>query len=668
MPSKQQDVAKPTISPVLFMTVDGERMCFYVRPGPTKCRLQPLIKAGGGIICNIQKPGSILLIDQEDRASVPENTAHRYVSAQYIHDCIEKDEQLDLEDYRLNSEAVQKHSSPPNNCKLRSPVLLSGGVKGGRARYTPEEDAVILNYISKHMTELGGNKLWQEMEKQRVTCHSWQSMKYRYRVQLSQKKVEAEEGDAAEEESKDDETNLETDIQNPPCEQDNAAPPQADSSEMELTQVDAPLTAAENTETENVEADTSSSPQQEVESINPPTDEPAEITQAETLEPQNPPQAHQIDDPPCPAVSTQPDTDQPSLSPRTENVFEDSQQALADTPPDAASPEKPQQTDNIVQVLRRSSRRQLQLDELVSSQPQSKKHRSPVVKMSSSPQKKTNSSAKAAPQTEALADAPPSKRTKGNSPAAAEENRQAPVSEPVQADEESLLQKKREKKKLGILELATKEFEVESESDNEVPPQQIPTETTVLQPTPAEPPLPSSDMANPEQEPGPQGKEQDTQTLSCMPETGHPAPTEPVHANCKVHLFIFETESQEEDSQSITGEEAVAPVNPPPAENKDAVLSLTQAHLEEDKQRIRELMSHTKQDLVCVTKALLKTSGDFSTALDLLSNSSAVSGPFWNRSDDCRLLSGDPVVRQQLQEKYSEEDMAKRIIFLEVEG
>lgn len=69
-----------------------------------------------------------------------------------------------------------------------------------------------------------------------------------------------------------------------------------------------------------------------------------------------------------------------------------------------------------------------------------------------------------------------------------------------------------------------------------------------------------------------------------------------------------------------------------------------------------------------MTKALLKTSGDFSAALDLLLNPFSVSGPFWKRSDDGLLLSADPVVRQQLQERYGEEKVAKRIMFLELDG
>lgn len=69
-----------------------------------------------------------------------------------------------------------------------------------------------------------------------------------------------------------------------------------------------------------------------------------------------------------------------------------------------------------------------------------------------------------------------------------------------------------------------------------------------------------------------------------------------------------------------------------------------------------------------MTKALLKTSGDFTAALDLLLNPSSVSIRIWTHHDDDLLLSSDPAACQKLQEKYGEENVAKRIVFLEVEG
>lgn len=68
-----------------------------------------------------------------------------------------------------------------------------------------------------------------------------------------------------------------------------------------------------------------------------------------------------------------------------------------------------------------------------------------------------------------------------------------------------------------------------------------------------------------------------------------------------------------------------------------------------------------------MTKALLRTSGDFSEAQDLLLDLLPSSGMLWQcRDDDC-LVSGDPAVRLQLQEKYGEELVAKRVVFLELE-
>lgn len=78
MSSRQQDPAT-SVSPVLFLTVTGEPMSFFLRPGPLKRQLQPLITAGGGILCRVQQPGAILLIDPEEKSSIPEYTAHWWV-------------------------------------------------------------------------------------------------------------------------------------------------------------------------------------------------------------------------------------------------------------------------------------------------------------------------------------------------------------------------------------------------------------------------------------------------------------------------------------------------------------------------------------------------------------------------------------------------------------
>uniref|UniRef100_A0A3B4AJA9 Telomeric repeat-binding factor 2-interacting protein 1 n=1 Tax=Periophthalmus magnuspinnatus TaxID=409849 RepID=A0A3B4AJA9_9GOBI len=169
----------------LFVSEEGEPLNFYLRPGPMKRELVPLIRAGGGLMCNFLKKGTILLKDPEERASLPKSTAHLY-----IQDCIEKNERLNIEEYRLIPESPNL-AKKKSKSKVDSPALLTG-----RSAYTTEEDNAILSYVSKHKNEIGGNRLWQEMAKQQVTSHSWQSMKYHYRVQLVHKltSIEAVKG------------------------------------------------------------------------------------------------------------------------------------------------------------------------------------------------------------------------------------------------------------------------------------------------------------------------------------------------------------------------------------------------------------------------------------------------------------------------------------------
>ncbi|XP_045932272.1 telomeric repeat-binding factor 2-interacting protein 1 [Micropterus dolomieu] len=694
--SKQRDVAKSKISPVLFLTVDGEPMSFFLRPGPVKRKLQPLITAGGGLLCNVQQPGAILLINPEERGSIPETTAHWYVSTQYIINCVEKDEQLNLEDYRLNPGVDTRHSARLNNSKE------SSGFLGGRVAYTPEDDAAILNYVREHNTEVGGNRLWQEMEKQRVTSHSWQSMKYRYRVRLAKKRSEVVEDAPTEEDTKEAEEetkvegNQETDVAqaaaSPWTDSTAADPLQTHSVESDLTQIEDLSIPAESTQQEIVEAQTSASPGGEVQHVSPQIDkQPTESTQAGTVEAETPNSPQITEDPcvdpltdahPIPAESTEPETDEPQtiVSPQKESAPEDSPAAQPRSLPDTSSQKKPKEKQKASpereQPQRRFTRRQLQLEELLSPKPYGKKLRSAsssAEQPSSSPQpsKKTKSAVKSALQKDTTADQPPSKRARGKSTAAVEESQQEEITESSSVPQKG--EKKKEKRKLGILELATKEFEDESEfEEDEAPDLQNPTATGTIQPiltdSTSDTAEPVSTQSNNRYGPSLQEEVQETQTStsSSLPQTRCP---EPVATKAsEAHLFIFDSESQEEDSQSIVGESTVALAKQQPRIDKDdAAFSLTQVQLEENKQRIRELMNKTKQDLASVTKALLKTSGDFSAALDLLLNPSSFSALFWDRCDDSLLHSADLVVRQQLLEKYGEEAVAKRIVFLEIE-
>lgn len=79
MLSKQQDADTSKISPVLFMGVDGKPMSFFLRPSPAKAELQRLIVAGGGVLCSVQQPGAILLMNPVEGAAIPASTTHWWV-------------------------------------------------------------------------------------------------------------------------------------------------------------------------------------------------------------------------------------------------------------------------------------------------------------------------------------------------------------------------------------------------------------------------------------------------------------------------------------------------------------------------------------------------------------------------------------------------------------
>lgn len=151
-------------SRTLFLRTDGLPLRFYIRPGPTKALLQPLISHGGGVMCRVQEPGAILLIEPEE--SAPRTSG--YTLSQYVLDCVQRNQQLPLENYV----AV---GPPPTSSSDSS-----------RTTYTKLEDVAILMYVRDY----GGSgsqpasSVWREMERAQVTRHSWQSMRTRYLRQL----------------------------------------------------------------------------------------------------------------------------------------------------------------------------------------------------------------------------------------------------------------------------------------------------------------------------------------------------------------------------------------------------------------------------------------------------------------------------------------------------
>jgi len=83
----------------------------------------------------------------------------------------------------VSPNAVQNANRPLNNI---SPLQHYSNTK---LKYTPEDDEKIINYVSSHYVDTppgspGGIKLWKEMQDKKITEHSWQSMKDRYKKHL----------------------------------------------------------------------------------------------------------------------------------------------------------------------------------------------------------------------------------------------------------------------------------------------------------------------------------------------------------------------------------------------------------------------------------------------------------------------------------------------------
>ncbi|XP_067855111.1 telomeric repeat-binding factor 2-interacting protein 1 [Heptranchias perlo] len=173
------DAAGPTPSPshsrTLFLGDDGDPLRFYIRPGPTKASLLPLIIHGGGVMCRIQEPGAILLTEAGDQQSLPRG----YVTAQYVLDSVKQNRQLALEGYA--AERVSRPAAAGSQQPRQGPAYPCG-----KLPYTKLEDVAILMYVRRYSVADGsegsvrGNALWREMERVQLTAHSWQSMKDRY--------------------------------------------------------------------------------------------------------------------------------------------------------------------------------------------------------------------------------------------------------------------------------------------------------------------------------------------------------------------------------------------------------------------------------------------------------------------------------------------------------
>ncbi|XP_056615129.1 telomeric repeat-binding factor 2-interacting protein 1 [Triplophysa dalaica] len=166
------------VSPVLFLDTSGQQMRFFLRPGPTKEQIAPLVTIGGGKMCRIQEHSAILLADPKDASSAMTSTGQTYISIQYIRDCVEQNQLLDMGGYVIDGGPSKKTRSSTQN------------QGNGRLSYSAEDDAAILRFIEKRQSEAKGILVWKEMQNKKVTKHSWQSMKDRFKRHIQFKLIE----------------------------------------------------------------------------------------------------------------------------------------------------------------------------------------------------------------------------------------------------------------------------------------------------------------------------------------------------------------------------------------------------------------------------------------------------------------------------------------------
>ncbi|KAL6464887.1 hypothetical protein MHYP_G00272040 [Metynnis hypsauchen] len=525
-------------SPVLFLNTKGEPMRFFIRPGPTKAQLQPLIANGGGILCRTQEPTAILLADPGEIHAVVDGAGQFYISTQYIRECVLQNKQLDIEQYRFsNLQPVQTRAA---SRKQRG---------SGRMGYSLEDDAAILDFISKRRHEAKGNRVWQQMERDGVTAHTWQSMKNRFLKHLQHKLTDKSPGKKKKvlplKESSSSEDNV---SQTSPQKKDAKKAPVTSSYDSDATQI-----------TPTHQSDPQSSPEK-------------------------------------------------SSSPQRPSSERNQTLAPSDEIEKEASGDKPDQESSLEQ----------QLCQQDSEQPEV------------SP-----------------------KRARMDQDVTEKETTDGPNNQLTTPTETRQKPSRTHGRKLGILERAAREFEDSQMLDDSQDARPLSRTSSVNSETDECQIMAAREKAVREQEAeNCNAQQQPTQAQKTSgPLDDGPGPSSaaiPVTSNA--HMFIFDQESQEDLTQSSQSE------------------PLSQDLLE-TKQHIVNLMEESKKDLVEVMKALLKASGNVTTArLYLLEGyDPKVHGPIWTKLDDEILLSNDSSELEELNVKYGEGSVLKRVAFLKAQ-
>ncbi|XP_039513236.1 telomeric repeat-binding factor 2-interacting protein 1 [Pimephales promelas] len=589
--SKPGEEKVSEISPVLFLEASGHSMRFYVRPGPTKTQLYPLISNGGGILCRNQEPGAILLVDPGDVTSAMASTGQKYISSKFIRDCVEQNQQLDRDDYVI---------SVGPSVQTRMAARHQGT---GRLGYSPEDDAAIVKFMEKRLHEAKGNLVWKEMEKRSVTCHSWQSMKDRFLKHLQHKLTEK-------------------------------SPKKSPSKRKALLFTQSPLSKKTATQTSEPEADTDTSRKSDAVSDSSETQISTECPTVRTIPPPSPERA-----------SSPPEAASESLHERQDESRVPVQEQETPGPP--PSPERasspPEAASESTHDRQDESCVPVQEQETSGPPPSPERASSPPEAASESPHERQDESR--VPVQEQETPGPEISKSPR-----LEEDRDGQDIPDGSSEQPSLNKTKQttsktataDSKKLGILAKAAREFE-DSDVMDESEEGEDPCEAPIVEPSDAHESSATPSMFAREPESQAEHHEEARQESAAPEEEERPGPSSTAFTT---HAIMLNSESREPNHSQAGGT---------PEE------TLTRL-----KEQVKSLMRDSKKELVEVTKALLKASGDLARARVYLIDGydQEIHGPLWNHLDDEVLLLADSYELEQLQLKFGEEEVSRRRAFL----
>ncbi|GFO38770.1 telomeric repeat-binding factor 2-interacting protein 1-like [Plakobranchus ocellatus] len=193
-------------SRTLFTEEDGAPCLFYFEDNLPD--LLEVIHKGSGELADSPNKAKILLCENKSDRLVGQG----YLPLEYVIDCVKKNTLLDKEQYRAQKLADCAASTSHNVCSTpaaagqstssaqdndmdsdeasfwqpSSIVRIQSSSLAGRSKYTDCEDFKIIRHLIVHKKyrETGGNLVWKQMEALKVTSHTHQSMKARFKKKI----------------------------------------------------------------------------------------------------------------------------------------------------------------------------------------------------------------------------------------------------------------------------------------------------------------------------------------------------------------------------------------------------------------------------------------------------------------------------------------------------